>query len=81
MKRMLLALLLTGCSVSVKPDESTQKNFQQLASVINAMANYIEALQQEGTLPKPEELVKRMKLKEGVKALGKMSEAKGSGKP
>lgn len=58
MKRLIAiaAILVTGCTIQVKPDPEYQakleQQFQQHAAVINKLVDYLGKLQEKGVLPK-----------------------------
>ena len=54
MKRLIvLALLLSGCSVTAQMPDIEQK-VNQHSAILAAITNYIADLQDKGMLPKPE---------------------------
>lgn len=55
MKRLLLCLLLTGCSIQAKPSEEVLQRIDQHSVLLNMIVAYVQELQAKGVLPKPEE--------------------------
>ena len=60
MKRLFLSfLILSGCSVQVKPDEQTVAALQNHQAILEAISDYVSQLQEKGVLPKPDDLEKK----------------------
>lgn len=64
-KLIVIAMLVSGCTVTMKPDAQTQaqldeivKAVNQHAIVLNGVTGYIGDLQAKGKLPKPEQAKK-----------------------
>ncbi len=60
MKKLLMVLLLTGCSMAPQPGpvsrEEMDQNNKNMVQAINSILEYIAQLQARGMLPKPGEL-------------------------
>lgn len=51
---LIAACLITGCTVTVKPDEATLLELKKHEAVLNLITNYIADCQAKGICPKPE---------------------------
>lgn len=54
LRKILAVVLLSGCSIQVKPDPEVEKALQQHSIVLNAVVEYIKQCQEKGICPKPE---------------------------
>lgn len=54
MKRLLLCLLLAGCTVQVKPSDDALKRIDEHSMLLNMIVAYVQDLQAKGVLPLPE---------------------------
>lgn len=62
MRKLILSIvLLSGCTVQVKPDAESQIAMKQHAIIIEQLVNYIAALQASGDLPKPDAIKQEKK--------------------
>lgn len=58
MKRILLALLLSSCTLTAKPDAQSVDVINRQGITVQMIVNYIADLQAKGILPNADELKK-----------------------